>query len=449
VVHDPGISLVNLRTSRAYYTGGGQWSAVTRILEIIRLGIRNIVLHKLRSFLTTLGIIFGVAAVISMLSIGEGAKWEALQQIELLGVQNVTVRSVKPPQTSNRAASSDSSLAYGITEEDRRHIIDTITLAEDIVPIKEVRKPVFYGERTMDARVVGTVPEYTEVINFHVGKGRFITDLDNELFSPVCVIGADVKRELFGYEHPIGKHILIGQQWFEVVGLMEDKAITGTSGTIKVHNLDRDIYIPYETARKRFGDLVVIATSSSYQGEIVEVTELIIRIRETALIKRAAWMVQRVLAAAHQHTDYDVIIPQALLEQRKRTIRAYNNVLVLIGSISLLVGGIGIMNIMLATVTERTREIGVRRAMGARRRDIVQQFLIETVVLSAVGGLVGIVLGVVIAHLVQAFAHQKTIVTALAIVISAGISVAVGIVFGLHPAIKAARMDPIEALRYE
>jgi putative ABC transport system permease protein len=422
---------------------------MTRILEVIRLGVRNIVLHKLRSFLTALGIIFGVAAVISMLAIGEGAKWEALQQIELLGVQNVTVRSVKPPEASERAGSTDSSMAYGITELDRRHIADTVSLAELIVPIKEVRKPVFYGERKMDARVVGTMPEYTEVINFHVGEGRFVSHLDNDQFKAVCVIGADVRRELFGYERPLGKHILIGQQWFQVVGVMEDKAITGTSGTIKVHNLDRDIYIPYEAARKRFGNLVVIADASSYQGEIVEISELIVRIRDTALTKRAAWMIQRVLASAHPRTDYDVIIPQALLEQRKRTIRAYNNVLVLIGSISLLVGGIGIMNIMLATVTERTREIGVRRAMGARRRDIVQQFLIETVVLSAVGGLVGIVLGVVIAHLVEAFAHQKTIVTALAIVISAGISIAVGIVFGLHPAIKAARMDPIEALRYE
>ena len=422
---------------------------MTRILEIIRLGIRNIVLHKLRSFLTTLGIIFGVAAVISMLAIGEGAKWEALQQIELLGVQNITVRSVKPPQASERAGSGDTSLSYGLTEDDRQHVADTVELVEEIVPIKEVRYPVHYGDQQMDARVVGTTPEYTNIINFHVGQGRFIAKLDNEMAKKICVIGADVKRELFGYEHPIGKLIRIGQQWFEVVGIMEDKALRGATGMVKVHNLDRDIYIPYETARKRFGDWLIIVQTGSREAEMVEVTELIIRIRDTALIPRAAWMVQRILAKNHPRTDYEVIIPQALLEQRKRTIRTYNNVLVLIGSISLLVGGIGIMNIMLATVTERTREIGVRRAMGARRVDIVQQFLIETVVLSAVGGLVGIVVGVVIARLVEAFAHQKTIITFVAIAISAGISVGVGIVFGLHPAIKAARMDPIEALRYE
>ncbi len=419
------------------------------VLEIIRLGIRNIILHKLRSFLTTLGIIFGVAAVISMLAIGEGAKWEALQQIELLGVQNITVRSVKPPQASRSTGSGVSSVRYGLTAEDRRHLADTVELVEQIVPIKEVRKPVLYGDKKMEARVVGTVPAYTKIINFHVGKGRFISAMDNAQAKKVCVIGADVRRDLFGYEHPIGRHIRIGPQWFEVVGVMEDKSITGTTGTIKVHNLDRDIYIPYETARKRYGDWMVLVETGSYSGEMIEINELIIRIRETALIPRAAWMIQRVLAKRHPRTDYEVIIPQALLEQRKRTIRTYNNVLVLIGSISLLVGGIGIMNIMLATVTERTAEIGVRRAMGARRRDIVQQFLIETVMLSAVGGLVGISLGVVIAHLVQTFAAQKTIVTVLAIVISAGISVAVGIIFGLHPAIKAARMDPIEALRYE
>ncbi len=422
---------------------------MTRVLEIIRLGIRNIVLHKLRSFLTTLGIIFGVAAVISMLAIGEGAKWEALQQIKLLGVQNITVRSVKPPEASQLAASSDSSVRYGITEEDRQHIAATLELAEQIVPIKEVRKPVIYGDQKMDARVVGTVPGYTNIINFRVGRGRFICDLDNAEVKKVCVIGAEVRRELFRYEDPLGRHIRIGEQWFEVVGLMEDKAITGTTGTIKVHNLDRDIYIPYETARKRYGDWAVIAGTGTFSAEVLEISELIIRIHEAALIPRAAWIVQRVLAKHHPRTDFDVIIPQALLEQRKRTIRTYNNVLVLIGSISLLVGGIGIMNIMLATVTERTAEIGVRRAMGARRRDIVQQFLIETIVLSAVGGLTGILVGVIIAHLVQSLAHQKTIITLLAIVISAGISVAVGIVFGLHPAIKAAKMDPIEALRYE
>ncbi len=422
---------------------------MTRLLEVIRLGIRNIILHKLRSFLTMLGIIFGVAAVISMLAIGEGAKWEALQQIELLGVQNITVRSLKPPEASQQAASAERSMTYGLTDTDHRHLESTIALAEAIVPIKEVRKPVVYGDQTMDARVVGTVPEYTEIINFKVGEGRFITDFDNAKLKNVCVIGADVRRELFGYEHPIGKMIRVGALWFEVVGLMEDKAITGTSGTIKVHNLDRDVYIPYQTARKRFGDWVIVTGTGTWEGESVQISELIIRIADPALIPRAAWMVQRVLATHHRRNDYDVIIPQALLQQRKRTIRTYNNVLVLIGSISLLVGGIGIMNIMLATVTERTREIGVRRAMGARRRDIVQQFLIETIVLAGIGGLAGILTGVVIAHLVQAFADQKTIVTALAIFISAGISIAVGILFGLHPAIKAARMDPIDALRYE
>jgi putative ABC transport system permease protein len=425
-------------------------TAMTRVLEIIRLGIRNIVLHKLRSFLTTLGIIFGVAAVISMLAIGEGAKWEALQQIKLLGVQNITIRSVKPPEASQLSASNSSSVAYGLTELDRQHLAATLETAEQIVPVKEVRKPVLYADRKLETRVVGTVPEYTSIINFHVGKGRFISALDNEQVKKVCAIGAGVARELFGYEDPIGQQIRIGTQWFQVVGIMEDKPIGGgAGGTVKVHNLDRDIYIPYETARRRYGDETVLLSTSSFSREVVEISELIIRIRDAALIPRAAWVTERVLATRHPKTDYEVIIPQALLEQRQRTIRTYNNVLVLIGSISLLVGGIGIMNIMLATVTERTAEIGVRRAMGARRRDIVQQFLIETVVLAAVGGAVGIFLGVLIANLVRAFAAQKTIVTALAIVMSAGISIAVGIIFGLHPAVKAARMDPIEALRYE
>ena len=420
-----------------------------RIIEITRLGFKNLRLHKLRASLTALGIIFGVGAVISMLSIGEGAKWEALEQIRLLGIQNITVRSVKPPEEENRAASDSQSRTYGIRKDEPRNLLDTVSTITMAVPIKQRQEEVRYSDRKMQARVVGTTPAYTKILNLTTDSGRFFSYFDEEKFKKVCVIGQAVRRQLFRFIHPLGRKIKIGDQWFTVIGVMEDKSVTGKGGIVKVHDLNRDIYIPYRTMQKRFGPFTVTVTASSFDAVNIDVDELILRVDDEKNIESSANVVRRFFGNRHKRTDWEVIVPLDLLRQSERTQRIFSIVIGSIAGISLLVGGIGIMNIMLATVTERTAEIGVRRAMGARKRDIIYQFLVETVVLSVSGGMLGIVFGVLGAKAVSYFAEMRTMVTFVALVIAFTISVVVGIVFGLYPANKAANMDPIEALRHE
>jgi putative ABC transport system permease protein len=420
-----------------------------RVLEITRLGFKNLRLHKLRATLTALGIIFGVGAVVSMLSIGEGAKWEALQQIKLLGIQNVTVRSIKPPEEQENKGSQSDSRTYGIRSDEPFHILQTIPAVTMAVPMKERREDVRYRDRKTEARIVGTTPEYLNILNLETESGRFFNSFDGEKFKKVCVIGQAIKRELFQFIHPIGKKIRVGGQWLTVIGVMEDKSIRGKGGAIKVHDLNRDIYLPYKTMLKRFGPFIVTITSSSFNAENVDVDELILQIDNERNIEYAANAIRRFFENRHDKSDWEIIVPLELMRQSQRTSRIFSIVIGSIASISLLVGGIGIMNIMLATVTERTAEIGIRRAMGARRKDIIYQFLIETVVLSVSGGVIGITIGVVGAKAVSYFAEMRTIVTFIALLVAFTISVMVGIVFGMYPANKAANMNPIEALRYE
>ncbi len=420
-----------------------------RVVETVQLGLKNLFLHKLRSMLTILGIIFGVAAVISMLSIGEGARHEALQQIKLLGVQNITIRSIRPPEAEKKTEATEGSIAYGLTMQDPEHIKSVCSAVEAIVPVKQVRKDAWFGDRKTEARIVGTTPEYKDIINFHPGRGRFITPLDNREAKTVCVIGTDIKRRLFAYRSPLQEQIKIGNLWFDVVGVMEDKSISGKASSIKIHDLNKDIYIPFNTADLRFGDFYITRSAGEAEYAMVDIDELIVKIKDEKYMGETAIVINRVLEKRHKNKDYEIIIPQELIRQRQKTSRIFNIVMVSIASISLLVGGIGIMNIMLASITERTSEIGVRRAMGAKKRDIIRQFLIETVVLSLTGGIIGMILGVGGAKIVTYFAQWKTIVTLYSLVIAFGISVIVGIIFGMYPANKAANMNPIDALRYE
>jgi putative ABC transport system permease protein len=420
-----------------------------RILEITKLGFKNLRLHKLRAILTALGIIFGVGAVISMLSIGEGAKWEALQQIKLLGIQNISIRSIKPAEEKEAKGTQDESRAYGIRSEEPAAILNAISSVTMAVPVKEKRENVRYLDHKMEARIVGTTPQYAKILNRKTDEGRFFTAFDEDEFKKVCVIGQDVRRRLFRFIHPIDKKIRIGDQWFTVIGVMEDKSIKGKSGSISVHDLNKDIYIPYRTMLKRYGPYTVTITPSSFSAEMIEIDELILRIDDEKNIEFASNNIRRFFQKRHDKQDWEIVVPLDLMRQSQRTSRIFSIVIGSIASISLLVGGIGIMNIMLATVTERTAEIGVRRAMGARKRDIIYQFLIETVVLSLSGGIIGIIVGVAGANAVSYFADMRTIVTLLALFVAFTISVFVGIVFGMYPARKAANMNPIEALRYE
>jgi putative ABC transport system permease protein len=422
-----------------------------RFFEIIKLGVKNLFLHKLRSFLTVLGIIFGCGAVIAMVAIGEGARRKALEEIRLLGLQNITIRSVKPAQQEQQSSSQTTLFtSYGLKDEEVAHLGKVIPAIESIVPLRDLRKDVWSGSIRIDARVFGTLPAYEEVTNFRVAEGRFITSMDVKSYKQVCALGAEVKRQIFSHKNAVGKDVKIGDQWFTVVGVMEDKTLPGAEASaISIRDINKDVYVPLSTANKRLGVLSVRSTGGSREMTNIEVDEVYAKIKTPSLVVDAAASITNVLERSHPDKDYEIIVPLELLRQAERTTRIFKIVMGAIAGISLLVGGIGIMNIMLASVTERTREIGIRRAMGAKKRDIIQQFLIETVVLSGMGGVVGILLGMGLARSITFFAKWKTVVSPWALILAFGISAMVGIVFGMYPANKAAKMDPIRALRYE
>jgi putative ABC transport system permease protein len=310
-----------------------------------------------------------------------------------------------------------------------------------VTPLRFVEIEVMLGSKESTGRVVGTDESYEHVTNFHPQEGRFISPLDVQEAKRVCVIGSEVRQELFGYRNPIGRRIKIGDTWFLVIGVMESKSIKeGKASVIKLRNINKDIYIPITTALKRFAD--------DDRPDAVE--EIAIQVASEAQVLTTSEIVKRLLERTHDGVqDYEIIVPAELLAQSQKTQRVFNIVMGSIAAISLLVGGIGIMNIMLASVTERTKEIGTRRALGATERDILGQFLNETVLVSATGGVIGIILGFFMAKGINLFAGWDTVISPFSVIISFGISALVGIVFGIYPARKAAKMDPIAALRFE
>ncbi|RJP42400.1 MAG: FtsX-like permease family protein [Phycisphaerales bacterium] len=423
-------------------------------VETFRLGVRNLLLHKLRSLLTVLGIIFGVAAVICMLSISEGASADELRLLALMGTQNIIVNAVRPQQATQASEGNTNLLEYGITFDDLDLIASTIPHVQRIVPLKKVSESVRRMDRRMTTSVLGTQPEFFDTVHIDVSSGRRLTAVDVAERKNVCVIGDEVRRELFSFSDPIGESILVEYYPtavpFTVVGVLQRIQTAGTPERgVEERDLNREILIPLSTARSQFGDLLVRRSAGSREMTRIQVTNVYVTADSLETVLPVSDMVKRVFARNHQQLDYDIKVPLArlkLAEQKKR-----NNQLLLgfIAGISLLVGGIGIMNIMLATVTERTREIGIRRALGAKRRDITTQFLVETVVLSTGGGVIGVGLGWAGAQMVNRLADWETIVQPWAVLVSFGLSVFVGIFFGMYPAMSAARLDPIEALRFE
>ena len=416
------------------------------------LAVRNLLLHKLRSFLTLLGTILGVASVIAMVSIGEGSKQEALEQIRKLGAANVIVRSVKPQPSSDVAATSTSVvLAYGLTFADLRALQDLHIAHAAIVPAVVHKKNLQHGKRHMrGARVIATTERLPEVKQLRI-KGRFFTAADVTSSANVIVLGSGIARELFGYEDPIGQSLLVGDDAYRVVGVVGSHD-SGSASPLSDSTDDenKDLYVPITAAQNRMGIVQRLVDAGSRQYVRIELSEVTIELQDQSQVRPYAAVVRNLLAQSHgEKKDYEVQVPLELLNQAEREKRLWNLVLGSIAGISLLVGGIGIMNIMLATVTERTREIGIRRAIGAKRRHIIMQFLMETTVLSTSGGLLGVVLGVAL-PLLFTFALGITTSTSLvSIVVAFGISVATGIIFGVYPAYKAARMNPIEALRHQ
>ena len=419
------------------------------LLQIIKLGIQSLLLHTLRSALTVLGIIFGVCSVVAMLSIGEGASQEALERIRKLGTNSIIVRSVKPPEDNSASTGRSRVIEYGLTYTDARIIEKTLKAVDLVIPMRDLRQDVRFQDRRSDCRVIGTVPEYISSVNLQVSRGRFLSLMDEQLKNNVCVLSSAVAGELFRYHDPLWGQVKIGNDYYRVVGVMESRSSASNGNPSKQEDFDRDVFIPLGAATSRIGETIMKVSTGSREMERVELHELKVRVRETEHVLDTARAIKAVLQKTHSKEDYELMVPLELLRQAEETKRIFNIVLGSIAGISLLVGGIGIMNIMLATITERTREIGIRRALGAKRRDIIMQFLVETIVLSSFGGILGIGLGVVIPHLVTKFSGMRTIVTLESLALAFGISAAIGILFGLYPARRAANMDPIEALRHE
>ncbi len=429
------------------------------LIETILLGIRNLRLHKLRSLLTVLGIIFGVAAVICMLSISEGASADELRLIELMGTRNIIVQSVRPQQDTQVAQGQNSMmLSYGITRKDVGVIRKTLPARHivEVIPLREVAYTVTFHDKQVNATVVGTAPSLFDNVNLAIQPGgRALVPEDDRSLKKVCVIGPEVAKALFPLQDPVGESIMVQNQVsgsvpYEVVGLLQPVQTAGAParGTLE-RNFNNEVYIPLATADTRYGDKILKLTSGTREILNVEFSGLYVVVNDMAHVLAVSEMVKQVFEKAHDKADYDIRVPLANLEQAKRKKRNQQLVLGIIAAVSLLVGGIGIMNIMLASVTERTREIGVRRALGARQKHIATQFLVETVVLSMIGGLLGILLGWGGAVLITWWVDWETIVHSWTVVVSFVLSVVVGVFFGMYPAIRASRLDPIVALRYE
>ncbi len=439
------------------------------LLEIIRLGLSNIRRHALRSLLTALGIIFGVAAVITNSAIGEGSKRQALAQIEALGAKNIIIRSTKPPETAQGSGQRRSwTTRYGLLRSDLDVLRLEFPQADAIVPLKAVGGQIVRESLRQTSQAFGTTPDLARAANLRVMRGRYLSQEDLDERALVCVIGADVAKSMFPFADPMGDTIGVDSKRLKVVGILAPVGLSGGAGVLLVgRDLNMDIHLPITTAGEVFGDTVFRATSGSMSSENVQISEIYIVAPDRDKVLEFSNLVTRVIEARRPNmTDLKIIVPFELLESARKTALTWNLVLTFIAGISLLVGGIGIMNIMLASVTERTREIGIRRALGATRRHIVWQFLVETGVLSAVGGLAGVATGVMLSltlgYIVprlhelpligSSFNAEQPLPTSLtmgSIIVAFVVATLTGLLFGLYPAVRASRQDPIVALRHD
>ncbi len=418
------------------------------------LALRSLWLHKLRAFLSVLGIIIGTGAVIALMAFGEGSMQDALDDIKRMGATNIIVRSVKPPDDA--ASTRRTRVAsFGITKADYERIatlMDSGTVTR-MVPMRVFPTEIRRLARMHNGRTVGTTPEYADVNQLELAAGRFLLDEDGVRMNNVCVIGSEVAKDLFPFGDPMGQTVRAGSYFYKIVGVLKERMPTGGSGGSQAaEDYNHDVYIPLETVRVRFGEQIVIRTSGSFMREQVELSQVTLTVSDIDKVRPTGEVVRDILNK-HLKNDWAVTVPLDRLEEAERAKARYQMLLVLIASISLVVGGIGIMNIMLATVTERTREIGIRRALGAKRGDITQQFLIEAVVQTTLGGVIGALFGLMIVYAVPwaatiwdyklpAKVHVPSIFMALAV------AVTVGVLFGWYPARRAAHLDPIEALRH-
>lgn len=415
---------------------------ISNVLPELQMGIGSLLAHKLRTLLTMLGMIFGVGAVVAMLSITEGARQEMIRYIDLLGVNNIVVEANESPDRDTLIEVRQ--ISPGLTFRDARAIaantpnIDSLSERKTFQPTSLL--PTMDGDLPT---VIGVQPNYTDIYSLHLIEGRFFTDEEQSRSSPVCVLGERAKISILGYGNAVGAYIKVNEVWLHVIGVAAPQA-TAESDVEGLEADDRSnvIFAPLNSVMRRFED------NNSYLKD--EIDGIFLRVASGADPIETSQIVRAILNTTHNGaSDFSVLVPADLLAQREQQQLVFQIVMICIAGISLLVGGIGIMNIMLATVLERTREIGIRRAIGARQRDIIRQFLIEAVMISILGGLIGIAAGFGGSKIIAAIAGWATVVTIISIIVSFGVSVFIGLLFGIYPAMQAAKLDPIEAIRYE
>ena len=420
------------------------------VLELIAEALRNLRRHKLRSLLTTLGIIFGVASVLSMVALGEGARQAILSQIEALGIKNIIINAHKPPEEQDVNDEEESrTLRYGLTFKDAAQIKDTLPMIEEVLPVHDAEKWIWFKSRRLAAKVRGVTPDYFEHLHLKPFLGRPLQDVDGLRRQRVCVVRARLLREALYVGDPLKLDLKIGTDYHRVVGVLPDLEFQSPNrSALGIDDRAMEVYVPYETSIGRFGLTSYTERAGSRESTCVELHQLVCVVNSEQNVLPAARGVQAILSKFHKKKDYEITVPLELLESQQRAQQVFNIVLPVIAGISLLVGGIGILNIMLASITERTAEIGIRRALGASGWDITWQFLVETVTLAAVGGVLGILAGVGGVMVLKAATHWQAAMTAWSLALAMGVSCLTGVVFGIYPARRAAAMNPIEALRH-